>query len=142
MTGKQHSYETGTTREKPTVDDTVVDVSDYLNREHIQTVNRLNKLSGAAFDREFLKVMVANRQKAKNFLQAQKTVFNGNTPVHMASVGLCERLLLVVQSQLDQARSLQQEMRGTTTTKRQLSGTRSLIDLRFVKVCDLLDQLR
>ena len=117
-TPKKVSYKVSSRREKP-FDMKRSDFSAALSREHLQIRDRLNRLSGAEFDREFMNVMVSTHQKTAEFLQTHLSAFTethgATTSMTPASVRsafalLCRTLLPVVQNHLQQARTLEREM--------------------------------
>ena len=54
------------------------------NAKHQETAQRLSKVSGAEFDREYMKAMVADHQEALRFLEQQGRGGAGSTPTGAA----------------------------------------------------------
>jgi putative membrane protein len=75
------------------------------NAKHQQTAERLSKLSGAAFDREYMKTMVAGHQEAVRFFEQQST---GSSDL----AKLAKELLPTVRQHLQLAEQIQKEVQG------------------------------
>jgi predicted outer membrane protein len=111
------------TREKPTPDSHRTDLTSQLPKEHQQLKARLSKLSGAAFDREIMKVMVERHQKGVEFFQTHQNAFGGGMSqtagsktgdVKAGFANLSRILLPVVQDHLRQAQEIQRELQTAT----------------------------
>jgi putative membrane protein len=105
--------------------DNWMDNSAYLGKDHHQTMDKLRGLSGAAFDRETMNILVMKHQDSIRFLETNLNHLRGADPRATAAtrqagrtdfraewVRLCERLLPVVKDHLQQAQNIQRELQG------------------------------
>jgi putative membrane protein len=96
-------------REKPNMSDTV-DRS-KLTREHQQTADRLSKLSGAQFDREFINTMITEHRNAIRMLE-QETRTSGDRDRETASIA--QEMLPKLRMHLTEAEQIQKELQSGT----------------------------
>jgi len=91
------------------------------NMKHQQQADRLSKLSGADFDREYMKAMVADHQEAVRFLEQQRgrkqTVSAAANVQNMARVA--QELLPTVQHHLELAQQILKEIQTGSKVKSQ-----------------------
>jgi hypothetical protein len=119
-------YHTGTrngmtrtdqTRQKPSGSHMSMD----LDKDHADLLNRLTDLSGAAFDREAVNVLIRNHQDEISFLESRLKLFQTAWPsqgsntaarpdVKTGFIALTQRLLGVARDHLRQAQSIQKDV--------------------------------
>ena len=90
-----------------------------LDKAHADLMNRLNGLSGAAFDREALNVLISEHQDEIQFLESHLRLFRGAESSQTTSgrtgqpnvkaefAKLCQQLLPVAKDHLQQAQNIQ-----------------------------------
>jgi len=91
------------------------------NAKHKQTQDRLSKLSGAEFDREYIKAMVADHQEDVRFLEslskgAKQPSAAGQTSTATDLSGMAKQLLPTVQHHLQMAQEIQKELGSKQTS--------------------------
>ena len=83
------------------------------NAKHQATADRLSKLSGAEFDREYMATMVADHQEALDFLEAQSK--SGNTSFARTATDM----IPTVREHLQQAQKIQKDLTNNTSGSQQ-----------------------
>src|SRR5262245_15842854 len=100
------------------------------NARQQQTMDRLSKLSGAQFDREYMRTMVSDHQQAVKFLEhlsgqaKQPGTTGGSTaPSDTDLASVARELLPTVQHHLQLAQEIQKELQPTSTTRSNKQGS-------------------
>ena len=98
-----------------------------INAEHKRLSDRLSKLSGADFDREFMAAMVREHRAAIRAFELHSHAHgygrNSNTSSNVDyakdtdTAAFATETLPTLRQHLDKAEQIQREMRGTTTTQ-------------------------
>jgi putative membrane protein len=101
--------------------------NDQINAEHKRVSQRLNKLSGADFDREYMTIMVREHRAALRAFELQSHAHgygrNSNTSANVNymkdtdTAAFASEMLPTIRQHLQRAEEIQKEMRGTTTTQ-------------------------
>jgi len=109
MTKSGHKMDNYESRQKPTESRFSNDVYWHLDKEHQRTLDRLNSLTGAAFDREFVNVMVRGHQNGISFYETHLAAFNERSAdnVQKAFALLARASLPTLKDHLKQAQALQ-----------------------------------
>jgi putative membrane protein len=89
------------------------------NAKHQQTADRLSKLSGAAFDREYIRVMVNGHQEALKFFEQQSNQAQSDLS------GIAKELVPAVRHHLSLAQETQRELQGSPTSTKTSSNPNS-----------------
>jgi putative membrane protein len=94
------------------------------NAKHQATADRLSKLSGAEFDREYMAEMVADHQEALDFLEAQSKSGNSNTTNAGSGAGntslakIASDMIPTVRQHLQQAQKIQKDLTNNTSSSK------------------------
>jgi putative membrane protein len=97
------------------------------NAKHQATADRLAKLSGAEFDREYMNAMVMDHEEAVSFLEKQsgKETGSSTSPSAAGTQDLgktAQELLPTVRHHLEMAQQIQEELQsGPATTDKKSS---------------------
>jgi putative membrane protein len=101
------------------------------NAKHQQTADRLAKLSGAQFDRQYMQTMVNDHQQAVRFLEQQAggRAADGSTGAgHTDLSAVARELLPTVRKHLQEAQQIQKELQSATTSPRTKPGDQKSSD--------------
>jgi putative membrane protein len=95
------------------------------NAKHQQTADRLSKLSGAAFDREYMRMMVSDHQEALKFFEQHGGQAHATTPPNTAGTtdfaSMAQELAPVVRQHLQSAQEIQKELQSGSKPTKQTS---------------------
>jgi len=100
------------------------------NAKHQATADRLSKLSGAEFDREYMSAMVTDHEEALSFLERQsKQTNSGSSSSNAGKKSLAkvsEDLIPTVRQHLQQAQKIQKDLgNNSQSSSKSSSGTNS-----------------
>jgi len=95
------------------------------NAKQQQTMDRLSKLSGAQFDREYMRTMVSDHQEAVKALEHLSAHGGSTAPSGTDLASVARELLPTVQHHLQLAQEIQKELQTTPTTRANKGSTRS-----------------
>jgi len=104
------------------------------NSKHQATADRLSKLSGAEFDREYISAMVSGHQEALEFLEKHSRTTTSNTTSNTTSAGtagkmslakISEEMIPTVREHLQQAQKIQRDLGGNANSGSTTSSTNS-----------------
>lgn len=109
----------GATREKPTDDTARSRFYNELSTKHQKTYDRLSKLSGREFDREYINAMIGSHKEAIEFYEnhtnaQQASGTSEEDRVHTAFSDLSRELLPRIRQHLQQAQTIQRDLQTTT----------------------------
>ena len=94
------------------------------NAEHQKVADRLSKLSGSQFDREYMNEMVAGHEKAVRFFEEHsKDASTTATASDKSLASVSKELLQVVRMHLKEAQQIQQELQGNNSKSGANSST-------------------
>jgi putative membrane protein len=84
-----------------------------MGEKHTADMAKLSKLSGAEFDREWLRTQIEDHKTEIELFQAQATQQGKQTPLNK----FAQAQLPILQGHLQHAQSLQAEIAGTASAK-------------------------